>query len=459
MLDSGVAAELAAGVVPGAALSAPNELKDYAGPSGRSPKMVLLPGTTAEVAAVLRIANRERLPIVPRGAGTSDPEPATVEGAVVLCSERLNRILALDAANLTAAVEPGVRLGEFQLAMERRGFFFPPDPLNLEVATLGGATAVDARGPRQLKYGSLKDHVLGLEVVLADGTVLRTGANTVKSASGYDLTHLFVGSRGTLCFLTRIVVRLLPLPAARRTLAFTFDGLEAAAGAAASIIAAKVLPARLEVLDRFAVARLADACPGSCLGEAGAALLCELDGSISGVARQAEMVAGIAGEGGASEADLAPAAGEALWAGQRGLRADFARGRAALGELAVPRGHLEGLLRAIEVLRAQHGVRVGLAARPGAGTLVFALPAEPRGTEETARLASFRRAVAEAAYGPGPAAGRPRSEVAQDLVCGLKAAYDPCGILNPGLRFPQVTGAAPAAATDIASKGEPVDGR
>ena len=435
MLDPNLAAALAACVAPGAALCGAEELVRFADPAGNLPALVLLPATAAEAAAALRLANQERVPLVPMGAGTSAPQRAGVAGAVVLASERLNRIVEVDTANLTAIVEPGVRLVDLQRATAQLGLFFPPDPPNFDSATLGGATAVDARGPRAPKYGALRDYALGLEVVLADGTALHTGAKTVKSASGYNLTHLLVGSRGTLCFYTQVTLRLLPQPAARKTLAFAFADLEGAAHAAASLFTAKVLPARLQIVDRWATAELGAGLQRDVLGNADALLICELDGSAPGVDRQTEMVIDLVGTGGTQgKASLEPAEGEALWAQLRHLKADLVRGGPVAGESSAPRDRQPEILRSIASLRARHRVAVGIVADPGTGSLHLTLSGGARNQSEVARLIAFRQAVKATCRGlDGGSSGGP-DPVAQELVDGLQAAFDPNGVFSSGAR-------------------------
>jgi glycolate oxidase len=431
MLEPEVAASLAACVAPEAVLRGAEDLARFADPAGNLPDLALLPASAAEAAAVLRLANRERLSLVSRGAGTSAPRRVGV--AVVLVSERLNRVIEVDAANLTATVEPGVRLDDLQRAAARLGLFLPPDPPNVASATVGGATAVDARGPLALKYGSMRDYVLRLEAVLADGTELHTGANTVKSASGYNLTHLFVGSHGTLCFYTRLTLRLLPQPEERTTLAFAFAELAQAAGAAERLFTSGILPARLNVLDRRAGQELSAGCPLDALGSADALLLCELDGSAAGVSRQIEVVDRVVETSGShGRKALEPAEGEAVWTRMRGLRADPIDGSPLARELLAPRGHQARLLRYLAALPVQQRAGVGIIADPGVGSLRFIASDEPRDESDVARLAAFRQTIDAAAAGltggdsPGP------GPVAVAVVQALRAAFDPCGILSAG---------------------------
>ncbi len=191
-----------------------------------------VPADTAEVAAVVRVCAEHRIPIVPRGAGTGYTGGAVpTRGGVVLSLERMNRILEIDEANLIAVVEPNVITGDLQDAVEQVGLFYPPDPASLRQSVIGGNVAECAGGPRAFKYGTTKQYVLGLEAVLPTGEIVETGGKVVKNVVGYDLTHLLVGSEGTLAIITRIILRLVPKPPVQATLRATFTSVEAAVAA------------------------------------------------------------------------------------------------------------------------------------------------------------------------------------------------------------------------------------
>src|SRR5512139_3280053 len=217
---------------------------------GRPADLVVLPGSTSEVAAIAEMCDRARVPLVVRGGGTGYTGGAVpVEGGVVLSLERMNRILEIDEANLLAVVEPHVITGDLQDAVERVGLFYPPDPASLRESVIGGNIAECAGGPRAFKYGTTRQYILGLEAVLATGDVIRTGSKAVKNVVGYDLTRLIVGSEGTLAIVTQAVVRLVPRPPAQVTLRATFDGVDAAVAAVSEIIRARVVPATVELVD------------------------------------------------------------------------------------------------------------------------------------------------------------------------------------------------------------------
>src|SRR5512136_2236269 len=213
-------------------------------------ELVVFPGTAQEVSQILQLANQHHFPVVPRGMGTGFTGGSVpIQGGVVLVLTRLNRIIEIDSKNLIAVVEPGVITGDFQKQVEALGFFYPPDPASQLYCTLGGNVAECAGGPRAVKYGVTKDYVLGLEVVLPTGERISAGVQTVKSVVGYDLTKLFVGSEGTLGIITKIILRLIPLPEARQTLMVVFRKVEDAATAVSRIIGSKIVPSTLEFMD------------------------------------------------------------------------------------------------------------------------------------------------------------------------------------------------------------------
>jgi len=457
-MKNDVSDELRAIVRPEQALVDPVEIACYAYDATHfthHPDIVLFPASAAEVSAIMKVANRERIPVVPRGAGTSITGGAVpVAGGIVLCSNRLNRILEIDTENLTAVVEPGVVLGQFQATVENMGLFYPPDPASLSVSTLGGNVAENAGGPRGVKYGSTKDYVLGLEVVLADGTVLHTGSRTMKTASGYDLTHLFVGSEGTLGFVTKITVRLLPLPEARQTTLAIFDRLEDAAATVSAIIAAKVLPTTLELMDDIVIDRLEAYKRAGLPRDATAVLLIEVDGSERGVARQLELVAEIARRGGAREVKVARTAAEAdaLWVSRRGAFAAMARSRPTImvEDATVGRDHIPEMVATIKRLSHEYDVQVGILAHAGDGNMHPLIMTDLRDAAEMQRVERFTTELFKAALAMGGTLsgehgiGNLKKQymswqhgaLGVEMMRQLKAAFDPNGILNPGKVLP-----------------------
>jgi glycolate oxidase len=217
---------------------------------GHAPDVVVRPADTAQVAAVARLCQQHRVPLVVRGAGTGYTGGAVpTHGGVVLSVERLNRILDIDEVNLTVVVEPAVITGDLQRAVEARGLYYPPDPASLDMSSIGGNVAECAGGPRAFKYGTTKRYVLALEAVLPTGEIIHTGSKAVKNVVGYDLTQLLVGSEGTLAIVTRITLRLLPKPPARATVSAAFADIRGAVNGVTALVRLGVIPAAVELID------------------------------------------------------------------------------------------------------------------------------------------------------------------------------------------------------------------
>jgi glycolate oxidase len=416
-----------------------------------APEAVVVPAATAEVAAVLRLASRERLPVVARGSGTSLCGGATpIKGGIVLCTARLNRILQIDSAKLCATVEPGVNTADFMRAVEERGLFYPPDPSSQSVSSLGGNVAQGAGGPRGVKYGTTKDYVIGLEVVLADGAVLQT-----DGTSGYALTPLFVGSEGTLGIITKITVRLLPLPEAKQTALAVFDSFEAAADTVAAVIAARIVPTTLELMDNFVIRKVQDYRPVGLPIDAEGLLLMEVDGFAAEVAQQVQEVAAISRRCGAREVRVARSREENddLWAARRPAYAALAMARptAVVEDATVPRNRIPEIARTIKSLASKYQLEVPVLAHAGDGNTHPIVLCDWRDQEEMARVRGFAEELFRATLALG---GTLSGEHGIGLVKqgfmawqhgpeglaamrAIKRAFDPLDILNPGKVFPR----------------------
>src|SRR5687767_12990609 len=252
---------------------------------GSPPDLVVIPGTTEEISAVARLCNDHRVPLVVRGAGTGYTGGAVpTHGGVVLSMERLNRILEIDESNLLAVVEPNVITGDLQREVENVGLFYPPDPASLDTSSIGGNVAECAGGPRAFKYGTTKRYVLALEAVLPTGEIVHTGSKAVKNVVGYDLTQLLVGSEGTLAIITKITLRLIPMPPARATLSASFSTVRHAVDAVSALIARRAVPAAIELVDDDSL-RAVESYVGRSVvpAGAGALLIVECDGTAAGV--------------------------------------------------------------------------------------------------------------------------------------------------------------------------------
>ena len=414
------------------------------------PLAVALPETTAEVAGLVRLAAEHRVPVVPRGAGSGlSGGAAGIEGGLTIALTRMNRVLEIDRANLVVVTQPGILNAELKAAVAAEGLFYAPDPASYEICSIGGNLGTNAGGLCCVKYGQTRDSVLGLEVVLADGRVIRTGGRSVKDVAGYALTHLFVGSQGTLGIITEATLRLRIAPAPRSTMLAFFPTLTAAGDAVAGIIAAGINLVTLEFMDHETIAAVDDAFQLGLDREAAAMLLIESD--LAPLAAAAELDAAVAAcdAAGASTTVRAEDPVEADWlrqARRMALRALERLGTVRMEDVGVPRGRVPELLIAIQAAADRHGVRVATLGHAGDGNLhpnfIFE-HGDPRAPEltETVRDEIFAAAIAlggtvTAEHGIG--LSRRAALVDQvgpdviDVMRSIKAALDPLGILNPG---------------------------
>jgi glycolate oxidase len=414
------------------------------------PLAVALPSSTDEVAEIMRAATEHRVPVVPRGAGSGlSGGAAGVEGALTLALTRMNAILEIDRANLLAIVQPGVINADLKAAVAADGLFYAPDPASYEMCSIGGNIGTNAGGLCCVKYGVTRDAVLALEVVLADGRVVRTGGRNVKDVAGYSLTQLFVGSQGTLGIVTEATLRLRPAPPPKRTMLAFFPTVEAAGHAVARITAAGLEPCTLELMDRVTIAAVDD-WHGLGLDRSAAALLL-IESDAPGDAAEAELAAAetCCTEAGASAVHRATDAMEADWLRQvrrLAYRAMERLGVARMEDVGAPRSRLPELVGAIERIAAAHDVRCGTFGHAGDGNLHPTFVWERGDSAAEARVQAaceelYRAAIAlggtvTGEHGIG-ASRRPflveqRGAEAVEVMRSIKAALDPLGILNPG---------------------------
>jgi glycolate oxidase len=418
------------------------------------PLGVVLPRSTGETAAAVRWAAQHGVPVVPRGGGTSLAGGASaLDGCLVLSMTRLDQILELDPVNELAVAEAGVFNASLDRAAAEHGLMYPPDPSSYEISTIGGNLATNAGGLRCVKYGVTRDSVLGLEVVLADGRVLRTGRRTVKGVAGYDLTSLFVGSEGTLGVITSATLRLRPRPAVpAATLAASFPGFAAAARAVTAILQARLQPSLLELLDRTTLLAI-DEWKQLGFGDSVHALLIAQDDT-DDAARRVEAMRQICAEHGALLADVSGSAAESqqlLDIRRLAYPATERLGATLVEDVCVPRSALPDMIARIEQAAARHEVLIATVAHAGDGNLhpVFVYDRGlPEGevpdpvwaaADEVFRAALELGGTLTGEHGVGMLKRRWLAlELGEDSLAvhrSIKQALDPAGLLNPGRAF------------------------
>jgi glycolate oxidase len=420
----------------------------------QNPGCVVFPKTTEEVAACVKAARRFGVPIVTRGSGTGlSGGSVPTAGCLVLCLTGMNRILELDSRNLTIEVEAGVITQAIDEAAGRHGLFYPPDPGSRKISTIGGNVAENSGGLRGLKYGVTRDYVLGLEAVLASGDVVWLGNKCVKDVAGYSVRDLFIGSEGTLGIITRVLLKLLPQPAARKTMLATYTSIEAAGETVSEIIAAKIIPCTLEFLDQQTIRCVEDFAHVGLPTEAAAVLIMETDGHPQVVAEEAAAMAAIAAKCGAIEVRTASDDAEAnrLLTARRSAFSALARVRPTtiLEDVTVPRSELAGIVGFIAAAAARHRLSIGTFGHMGDGNLHPTFLADERDADEMHRVELALAEIIDRTLAVGgtvtgehgvglakkPFLRQQLGDNSYELLRTIKRALDPEGLLNPGKIF------------------------
>ena len=425
---------------------------------GHPPDAVVSPEGADQVSAVVKLCSAFRVPFVPRGGGTGYTGGSVpVRGGIVISLERMNRILEIDEENLIAVVEPNVVNGDLQAAVEKVGLFYPPDPASLKTSVIGGNVAECAGGPRAFKYGTTKQYVLGLQAVLPNGDIIRTGGKVVKNVVGYDLTHLLVGSEGTLAIITRIVLRLVPMPPAQATLRATFRTIEEAARAVNNVIRARVVPAALELIDGDSLEAVAAYLKGERLAPpgTGALLLLEVDGIAAAVAEEAARCEQACHDAGATEILRArdDAEREQLWRVRRELSFSL-RTITPIKfnhDVVVPKGRIPQLFALVARLKRDYRLRIPCFGHAGDGNIHVNIMVTPNDEDELRRAHEAERLLFEGVVSlEGSISGEHGIGFMKakylpieldaptiEAMKRVKRAFDPEGLLNPGKIFPE----------------------
>jgi glycolate oxidase len=415
---------------------------------------VVFPQRKEQVVDIIKLAGRQRTPVVTRGSGTGlSGGSIPVASGIILCVAKLDRVIELDERNLTIRVEPGVTTQKVADIANRAGLLYPPDPGSMKISTIGGNIAENSGGLRGLKYGVTRDYVMGLEVVLADGRLVHLGSKAVKDVAGYSMKDVFIGSEGTLGIITGALLKLVPKPATKKTLLATFGRMEQAAETVSAIIAAKIIPCTLEFLDNTTIRCVEDYARIGLPVDAEALLLMETDGHAAAVEEEARLMEQIALTHGAASVQLAQSAEEAGKLAMARRAAFSALARVApttiLEDATVPRSELARMIRFIQEASKRHTLHIGIFGHMGDGNLHPTFLTDERNAPEMHRVEAAMQEIFSYAvqlggtitgeHGVGLAKKRFLASAIGDesllLMRQIKRALDPCNLLNPGKIF------------------------
>ena len=454
MLAQQIKAQLAGIVSRDRYLDRPEELACYSYDAFNDeamPDAVVFPVTTEEVRHIVQIAARHKIPLTARGAGTSVCGASIpIKGGIVTCFSKMNRILEVNTRDRYIIVQPGVVNAEVQKALAPFGFFYPPDPGSMNTATIGGNVAMNAGGPRCLKYGVTVDYVLGLEVVLASGKVIKFGSRNVKDVTGYKLSALFCGSEGTLGLVTEVILKVMPIPETVKTLLVTFDDLNRCGTTVSDIIGAGIIPASLELLDKLTLNTIEDFAKLGFDRKAEGTLLIEVDGVAEACEKEVTRIMEILKRNKAVNIQEAKdqADRDRLWAARRSANGVFAKlAPSFLSEdVTVPVSKVPAMIRACTEITTGYGLRIGILAHAGDGNLHPMIPGDSKNKEEYAkihkafddiyRVAADMGGTLSGEHGIGnakaPYLPLVMNQDTIEFLSTIKRAVDPDNILNPG---------------------------
>ncbi len=418
------------------------------------PDAVVYAKTTEQVQQIVRLANEHSIPVLPRGAGSGFTGGSLpVCGGIVLVLTLMNKIVEIDSDNLIAVVEPGVVTADLQRAVEKIGLFYPPDPASKEFSTMGGNVAECAGGPRCVKYGVTKDYILGLEVVTPQGDIIKTGGRTMKNVVGYDLTKLIVGSEGTLGVVTRIIVKLIPLPQAKKTMLVQCNTIEGATQAVSEIIRSRIIPTTLEFLDRATINCIREVSPIEMAIECSAVLIIEVDGDIDLIEKQATEITKIIEPFGLIGCHVAESAAESekIWQVRRNVSPSLRKVNPDKfnEDIVVPRSKVPDMIRSLERIAEQYAVDIVNFGHAGDGNIHVNVMVDLRQEGTALKMEEVMEKIFAAAiqlkgsisgeHGIGTAKSKYLAmeidPVTLSYMKGVKEALDPNNIMNPGKIF------------------------
>ena len=419
------------------------------------PDLLIRPETPQEITSILKIANREKIPIVPRGAGSGFAGGSVpVNGGIVLSLQRMDKILELNKEDSCIVVEPGVITRNLQKAVEAEGLFYPPDPSSVNFCTIGGNISTGAGGARGIKYGTTKDYVMGLDVALASGEIISIGTRASRSVTGYDLTRLMVGSEGTLGIITKAILRLIPVPDKIVTLAAVYPGLYSSTSAVRHILSSGIRPLVLEFMDRESIGVVRELLPIGVREKGEAMLIIEIDGPEGIVEKELQKVVEICRKSGAIDVEMAtnPSDRERLWTARRSVSpALYKINPTKINEdVVVPRSKLTDLIGEIEKIASQYKIQIVSFGHAGDGNLHVNVMTDDKNAEEYGRAQKAVHALFEATLRLGGSISGEHGigvtkalflpmEVGDrgiEIMKGIKRVFDPNNILNPGKLWP-----------------------
>lgn len=415
------------------------------------PHAVIFPETTDEVSQILKVASSHNIPVTARGAGTSVcGAPVPILHGIVVCFSKMDKIIEVNTRDRYVIVQPGVINADVQKALQPFGFFYPPDPGSINTSTIGGNIAQNAGGPRCLKYGVTMDYILGMEAVLADGKIVQFGSRNVKDVTGYKMAALFCGSEGTLGLVTQAILKVVPLPETTKTLMVNFNDLDDTANAVSDIIGSGILPAAMELMDKFTLNAIEDSAGLGLDREAAGSLLIEIDGTAEACEKEmGRIVERLKANNAARIQEATSQAEQAqIWTARRSAYGVFARLAPNLisEDVTVPVSQVPEMIRRIVKIAKNHGLKVGVLAHAGDGNMHPMIPADKGNKEEWSRVEQAFDEIFEAAadlggtlsgeHGIGLAKVKylplVMNQDSINLMTRIKQAIDPQGILNPG---------------------------
>ena len=439
---------------PGRYLDRPEELACFAYDAfleEAMPEVVVFPDTAEQVSALMKIAAAHKIPVTARGAGTSVcGAPVPLHQGIVVCFSKMDQILEINTRDRYAVVQPGVVNQELQNALAPHGFFYPPDPGSIATSTMGGNIAQNAGGPRCLKYGVTMDYVLGIEAVLSDGRIVQFGSKNVKDVTGYKMASLFCGSEGTLGLVTRAIIKVVPKPETTRTLMVNFMDLDDCAKAVSDIIGSGILPAAMELMDKFTLNAIEDSAGLGLDRKAEGSLLIEVDGIKEACEKETKRIIEKLKENNAAHIEEAatPEDQARVWTARRSAYGVFAKLAPDIlsEDVTVPVSQVPEMVRRIKAIAETHQITAGVLAHAGDGNMHPLVPADRSNREEWVRVEKAFDDIFQAAadlggtlsgeHGIGLAKTKylplVMNQDSRDVMAQVKQALDPAGILNPG---------------------------